>query len=688
VLARAANAVEKIIKDPMDFLEKFINAVKTGIKNFMSNILTHLKKGLQGWLFGTLADAGIEIPEKFDLKGIIGLLMSLLGLTWNSIRTRIVNVVGEKAMSAIEKGVDFIKVILTEGLPGVWKFIAQKLTDLKDQVMGQIRDFVITKVITAGITWLISLLNPAAAFVKACKMIYDAVTWFVDNAQRLKEFVDSVLDSVESIAAGGVGKVAALIESTMSKTIPMLISGLASLLGLGGIADKIKSILEKVQEPVGKAIDWLVGKAVKYGKKFLDKLKKSKIGRAAAKVKAKAKALYTKGKAYVKKKYAAGKAWVKKKYAAGKAWVKKKYEGAKKTVTDTANAAVKYLRAQCDKLLGIAFRDKFDANDESHMLYTRSGSPEDLYMASSPSRLVEAFSDAEPSARAEITSLDRSFRGLMNEYRAKAKALRGRNPAWVVKNGKAVKAELAAIKALGRKAAAVQKNILTFARKNIKSRREGPGTHAPGIGTIAPYGAKIGSMHGKGAIKEWRMIAEHIIPDALVRRALMALTRTGKVTKEDTGYELQSTILIYAGAAREKTGGTPWDANRGADQDLINRMGNVVGMVRDRAGGFGGNLRKKSVTPARNGVEPKRYWRTYMKDQFERRIEPLLQNLSQQSLARTKAAVKTEQQLAKDRRGIDAATRPSDSELQSSYDSQKAIVDQTIKKQLANAEFD
>jgi hypothetical protein len=324
VLARAANAVEKIIKDPMDFLEKFINAVKTGITNFVSNIATHLKKGLQGWLFGTLADAGIEIPEKFDLKGIISLLLSLLGLTWNSIRARIVNVVGEEAMVAIEKGVDFIKVIVTEGIPGVWKFIAQKLTDLKDQVMGQIKNFVITKVITAGVTWLISLLNPAAAFIKACKMIYDAVMWFVDNAERLKDFVDSVLDSVESIAAGGVGKVAALIESTMAKTVPMLISGLASLLGLGGIADKIKSILEKVQAPVGKAVDWLIGKAVKYGKKFLDKLRKSKFGKAVGAAKDKAKAAYAKGKAYVKKKYEAGKAWVKGKYEAGKKWVKGK----------------------------------------------------------------------------------------------------------------------------------------------------------------------------------------------------------------------------------------------------------------------------------------------------------------------------------------------------------------------------
>ena len=39
-----------------------------------------------------LAEAGIEIPATFDLKGIVGLILSLLGLTWASIRARLAKV--------------------------------------------------------------------------------------------------------------------------------------------------------------------------------------------------------------------------------------------------------------------------------------------------------------------------------------------------------------------------------------------------------------------------------------------------------------------------------------------------------------------------------------------------------------------------------------------------------------------
>ena len=56
----------------------------------------------------------------------------------------------------------------------------------------------------------------------------------------------------------------------------MVISGLASRLGLGGIADKIKKILETIQKPVGKVVDGIIGGVVKYGKKLLGKLKRKK----------------------------------------------------------------------------------------------------------------------------------------------------------------------------------------------------------------------------------------------------------------------------------------------------------------------------------------------------------------------------------------------------------------------------
>ena len=115
VLSRVAGVVGEIIKHPVAFLGNLIAGIKGGILKFKDNFLDHLRKGLLSWLFGALAEGGIELPDTFDLKGVIKLLASIFGLTWTNIRNRIVKQIGEKAMAAIEKGVEIFQVISTGG---------------------------------------------------------------------------------------------------------------------------------------------------------------------------------------------------------------------------------------------------------------------------------------------------------------------------------------------------------------------------------------------------------------------------------------------------------------------------------------------------------------------------------------------------------------------------------------------
>ena len=136
--------------------------------------------------------------------------------------------------------------------------LVEKLGDIKDMIMEQLEDFVITKIITAGITWLISLLNPAAAFIKACKLIYDVVMFFVNNAERIAQFVNTVIDGVVDIAKGNVSAVVDKIEDALGQMVPILIGFIASVLGIGGIGEKIRSIIQALQKPVNKALDFVI----------------------------------------------------------------------------------------------------------------------------------------------------------------------------------------------------------------------------------------------------------------------------------------------------------------------------------------------------------------------------------------------------------------------------------------------
>ena len=95
VLSKAADVIGDIITDPIGFLGRLVDGVKSGLSRFVDNIATHLENGLMGWLFGALGDAGIQMPKTFDLAGIFELVMDVLGLTYRNIRGKVAKLLGE-----------------------------------------------------------------------------------------------------------------------------------------------------------------------------------------------------------------------------------------------------------------------------------------------------------------------------------------------------------------------------------------------------------------------------------------------------------------------------------------------------------------------------------------------------------------------------------------------------------------
>ncbi|MFD8379352.1 HNH endonuclease [Streptomyces sp. NPDC059679] len=272
ILAKAASAIMKIIKDPIGFLGNLVRAVGAGLQQFISNIGTHLQTGLVSWLLGTSAKAGLEIPAKFDLKGIIQLIASLLGLTWANIRARITRQgVPDQAMNAAEQSVPVAKALATEGPAGAAKEITAETGDLKSTILDDLKSYLIPTVIIAGITWILSLLNPASAFVRAVKGIIDIVSFIVNQGAQIVEFVNAVLDAVIVIANGGSAGVPKMVETALAASIPLLIGLLASLLGVGGLANKIKQVFQKVSRPVNRAIDKIAAKIAQAAKKISKK---------------------------------------------------------------------------------------------------------------------------------------------------------------------------------------------------------------------------------------------------------------------------------------------------------------------------------------------------------------------------------------------------------------------------------
>src|SRR5262249_11454749 len=92
--------------------------------------------------------------------------------------------------------------------------------------------------------------------------IYDIIMFFVERGSQITALVNAVIDSLAAIAGGAIGGAAATVENALARAIPVVIGFLASLLGIGGLGEEIKSVHATVRKPVNSAIDWVIGKAL------------------------------------------------------------------------------------------------------------------------------------------------------------------------------------------------------------------------------------------------------------------------------------------------------------------------------------------------------------------------------------------------------------------------------------------
>ena len=274
ILNKGRFVLKALFFNPIGFVKNLFRAVKGGLKRFLKNIKKHLIGGLVGWLFGAFSRIGIQLPQKFNLKGVFSIVLQVLGLTYPQIRERIVRRLGprgEQIMSGLERTVTFVQDLMKRGPIAIWERVQNSIGNLKQIVMEGIRNWIIKKIFVEGITWLFSLLNPAGALVKVLKALFNVVMFFVERYQQIVAFASSVINSIAAIARGRIGKAARAVELSLARSIPIMIGFMASLLNITGVTDTIKKIIARLRRPIDKALDKVIRFLVKKGRTLFGK---------------------------------------------------------------------------------------------------------------------------------------------------------------------------------------------------------------------------------------------------------------------------------------------------------------------------------------------------------------------------------------------------------------------------------
>jgi putative RNase toxin 4 of polymorphic toxin system len=271
MLKNSGNAIELIRADPIGFLSNLLDAIKRGIRQFSDKIWEHLKEGFMAWLFGTLGEAGIQLPKDYTPGSILILVLQVLGITYEKMRAKAVKLVGPRAVAIIEGVGKAIHTLITSGPAQLWEMAKEYLSNLKETIVEGVKEWAVTAIIKAAVTKLAMMFNPVGAIIQAILMIYNTVMFFIERINQILAFVEAIIASIFNIATGKIADAANWIEKALARTIPLIIAFLARLLNLSGVTDTIKRIIKKIQMTVDKAIDKVIEKVVAGVKKLFSK---------------------------------------------------------------------------------------------------------------------------------------------------------------------------------------------------------------------------------------------------------------------------------------------------------------------------------------------------------------------------------------------------------------------------------
>ncbi len=257
-IGRAQETFQLILDDPGGFVGHLIDAFLGGVRRFADNFLTHLQAGIIGWLTGAIGGAGIRLPERFDLMGVLSLIQQILGLTWERLRERAVRLIGERAVAVIEFVADYLRTLIEGGWDALWQRIQDDLASLRDMVLQGIKDFLFERIVMAAITRLATMFNPVGAIVNLILTAYNLFTFLRDQLTRIIAVVQTVINAIGDIARGIIQPAAQRVEEVLAGLLPLAIDLLARLLGLGNVGNRVREIIERVRGVVDRAIDRLI----------------------------------------------------------------------------------------------------------------------------------------------------------------------------------------------------------------------------------------------------------------------------------------------------------------------------------------------------------------------------------------------------------------------------------------------
>jgi len=261
LLHQLGGAVQAILRDPKAFIVNLGNALSKGVGGLLTH-LSHPKNFIDDVLQWVATQLGITSlpPLPWTWTTLIPVAQEILQLTEDNL-TRLLAAAlrqhgdrnPEGTIARARAAAGGLHTLLTEGIGGVWaQALAAKQTaaGLAQQVFDGVKQWVLGQLVQGAVGALVRLGVPGAGpFLEAAQGIYAAFQTFLSYKDTLAGLLGQLLPTLSGLATGTAGAVeatGAAITKVLVGLIQPALDFLARFLGLGGLANRIKTFLHGI----------------------------------------------------------------------------------------------------------------------------------------------------------------------------------------------------------------------------------------------------------------------------------------------------------------------------------------------------------------------------------------------------------------------------------------------------------
>ncbi|MEM7574081.1 MAG: polymorphic toxin type 15 domain-containing protein [Bacteroidota bacterium] len=261
LIARIEQVATDIADDPMNFANNLMRGIGQGFQLFFDNFFSNLLGGFINWLFSAMGTVGVEIPQDTSLKSIITFMLQLMGITWPRIREILVRHIGEENVELLEQAYEILNLLIEQGPSGIFEMIKEELDprNILNTIIESAVSFMVEKIVAVATVRIIGLFNPVGAIAQAIEAIYKVLRWIFQNAARIFQLVETVVNGMADIIAGNIAGMADKTHQALRGMLVPVIDFIAGFLSLGDLPEKIAEVVGGFQEMVLAGIDRVVG---------------------------------------------------------------------------------------------------------------------------------------------------------------------------------------------------------------------------------------------------------------------------------------------------------------------------------------------------------------------------------------------------------------------------------------------